>query len=136
MGAYATGAPRLPLGVAVLAVLSGIFGAIVLVGGLVIVLAALFLSGSVGWTAMWGSGLVAGLVALIIGVFILAVATGLWDQELWAFALAVIASGFGVLWFIARPLVGGGGLVSIETVPALLFGALFVYLLAVNDAFW
>ncbi len=136
MGGYATAVPRLPLGVAVLAVLTGIAGAFVLIAGFVVVLVALYGVASVGATSIFGSGLVAGLIALVIGAIVLAVASGLWDQELWAFVLAILATGAGVLWFIGRPLWDGGGLASIETLPALVFGTLFVYLLAVNDHFW
>ena len=136
MSGYATGVPRLPLGVALLAVLTGIVGALVLIAGLVIVLVALYVLSSVGWATMFGTGLIAGLITLAIGIFVLAVATGLWDQELWAFVLAVIATGAAAVWFIGRPLWDGGGLASIETLPALISGGLLVYLLAVQNHFW
>jgi hypothetical protein len=134
MGGYA--APRLPLGVAVLAVLTGIFGAIVLLAGLVIVLVALFVLASAGYAAAFGAGAIIGLVVLAVGAVILAIAIGLWDQELWAFVLALLATGAVAAWFIALPLLNGGGLASILTLPAIFSGVLFVYLLAVNDAFY
>jgi hypothetical protein len=127
--------PRLPLGVAVLAVLTGIFGAVILIAGLVITLVAVALLAGYGWTAMFGAGTFVGLVTLVIGAIILAIAFGLWDQELWAFVLALLATGFAVVWFIAIPLWDGGGLASIVNLPAIISGALFVYLLAVQDAF-
>lgn len=136
MGGYSVALPRLPLGVAVLAVLTGIAGAFVLIAGLVVVLVALLVLSSVGWAAAFGTGLLAGAVTAIIGLFVLTVAVGLWDQELWAFVLAVIVTGAGTVWFVALPLVNGGGLVSVETLPAVAFGVLFVYLLAVKDHFW
>ena len=136
MSAYATSYPRLPLGVAFLAVLTGLVGALILIAGVVIVLVALYVIASAGWTAPFGSGMVAGLVTLVIGAIVLAVATGLWDQELWAFVLALVVTGAGALWFIARPLWDGGGVASIETLPAVVFGGLFVYLLAVENHFW
>jgi hypothetical protein len=135
MSTYAVSAPRLPLGVAVLAVLTGLVGAIILIAGVVILLVALLVIASVGWTAPFGAGMIAGLVTLLVGAIVLAIATGLWDQELWAFVLAVIVTGAGALWFVARPLWDGGGIASIETLPALVFGAVFVYLLAVNNHF-
>jgi hypothetical protein len=135
MSAYAT-PPRLPLGVAILAVLAGLFGAFVLIVGLIVVLVALFVIASVGWAASFGTGLAAGLIALVIGGIILAVAFGLWDQELWAFVLAVIVVGAAVVWLILLPLYNGGGLASITTLPALIAGVLFVYLLAVKNHFW
>ncbi|MGA8302239.1 MAG: hypothetical protein WA691_06080 [Thermoplasmata archaeon] len=134
MGGYAT--PRLPLGVAVLAVLTGIFGAIVLLAGLVVVLVALLVLASAGYAATFGVGAIAGLILFTVGAIILAIAFGLWDQELWAFVLALIATGAAVVWFIVLPLLGGGGLASILTLPGIFSGVLFVYLLAVQDAFW
>jgi hypothetical protein len=136
MTAYATSTPRLPIGVAVLAVLTGLVGALILIAGVVILLVALYVIASVGWTAPFGAGMIAGLVTLLVGAIVLAIATGLWDQELWAFVLAVIVTGAGVLWFVARPLWDGGGIASIETLPALVFGTVFVYLLAVENHFW
>jgi uncharacterized membrane protein len=136
MSSYANSTPSLPLGVAVLAVLTGLVGALILIVGVVILLVALLVIASAGWAVSFGTGVIAGLVTLLIGAIVLAVATGLWDQELWAFVLAVIVTGAGVLWFIARPLWDGGGVGSIETLPAAVFGVLFVYLLAVENHFW
>lgn len=136
MSGYATAVPRLPLGVAVLAVLTGLVGAFVLIAGLAIVLVALFVIASAGWATMFGTGVIAGLITLIIGAVVLAIATGLWDQELWAFVLAVIVAGAAALWFIGRPLWDGGGVASIETLPAIVSGALLVYLIAVKNHFW
>ena len=136
MSGSSSSVPSLPLGVAILAVLTGLVGAFILIAGLVVVLVALYVIAGAGWATVFGTGLLAGLITFIVGIVVLAVATGLWDQEMWAFVLAVIATGAGVLWFIARPLWDGGGLVSVETWPALIFGVLFVYLLAVKNHFW
>ena len=73
---------------------------------------------------------------MMIGAVVLAIATGLWDQELWAFVLAVIGAGATAAWFIVRSLWEGGGISSIETLPALVSGTLFVYLVAVKNHFW
>jgi hypothetical protein len=133
MSGYAL--PRLPLGVAVLSVLMGLFGAFVLIVGLVIVLAAVAVLSGAAWAATFGSGIVVGLITFVIGAVILGIASGLWDQELWAFVLALIATGVGVVWFIALPLLGGGGLAAVLDWPAVISGVLFVYLLAVQNAF-
>lgn len=135
MNAYAPAVPRLPLGVAVLAVLTGLVGAFVLIAGLVIVLVAAYVIAAMGWTAMFGSGVLAGLIALVVGGVILAAAAGLWDQEMWAYVLAILVTGGAAIWFIGRPLWDGGGFASIETLPALISGLLFVYLLAVKNHF-
>ncbi len=136
MGGYATPTPSLPLGVAILAVLAGLFGAFVLIAGLIVTVVALFAIAGVGWTAGFGTGMIAGLVALIIGAIILGIAFGLWDQELWAFVLALLVTMAASAWFIVRPLWDGGGFASIETWPALISGGLFVYLVAVRNHFW
>jgi hypothetical protein len=129
-------APRLPIGVAILAVLSGIFGFIVLVVGLLVLLVSLFGVSSFGWATAYGTGAIAGLIILIVGVVILSVASGLWDQELWALVIAIIVTGVAVLWFVFRPLYDGYGVASIENVPAIFSAVLFVYLLAVSNDFW
>ena len=134
MSAYRT--PSLPLGVAILAVLMGLVGAFILVIGLLGVAAALLGTATIGGTAAFGGGLLPSLITFLIGALILAVAFGLWDQELWAFVLALIATGLGVFWFIGRPLYYGEGLAAILNIPAIVSGLLFVYLLAVNDHFW
>jgi hypothetical protein len=84
---------RLPLGVAVLAVLIGIFGFFIFALGLIVVIAGVGIGLAGGATVFGISGLVAGLIILIIGGIILGVAFGLWDQELWALALAIIVLG-------------------------------------------
>jgi hypothetical protein len=130
------GLKRLPLGVAVLAVLVGIFGAIVLAGGLFVIAAALFHAATSGSAAAFGTGILSGLITLVIGAIILAVAFGLWGQELWAFVLALIAVGAAVIWFVGLPLYHGEGISSIANVPAVVSVVLFIYLLAVHDAFY
>jgi hypothetical protein len=84
---------RLPLGVAVLAVLIGIFGFFIFALGLIVLIAGVGIGLAGGATVFGVSGLLAGLIILIIGGIILAVAFGLWDQELWALALAIIVLG-------------------------------------------
>ncbi len=129
------GGRSLPLGVAVLAVLVGIFGLFVLLGGFLVVGAALFHAATSGYTAAFGSGILSGLITLILGAVILAVAFGLWRQELWAFVLALIAVGAAVIWFVGLPLYGGQGLAAVANVPAIVSVLVFVYLLAVHSDF-
>lgn len=126
----------LPLGVAVLAVLVGIFGAFLLLAGLVVTLVALFHIAATGWTTGFGTGAVSGLITLLFGAIILAVAFGLWDQELWALVLAIIAVGAAVVWFIVLPLYTGSGVGSVVNLPAIVSGILLIYLVAVSDHFY
>ncbi|MCI4366972.1 MAG: hypothetical protein L3K08_04390 [Thermoplasmata archaeon] len=118
---------QLPLGVAILAVLIGIFGAVILVVGLLVLLAiaGLALSGVVVTSVFGATGVVAGLIIVIVGAVILAVATGLWDQELWALVLAIL-----VLLFYGAAEFFSGNWFGLAIV-----GLLLVYLVAVSRHF-
>jgi hypothetical protein len=86
-----TNVGRLPLGVAILAVLIGVFGFFVLALGLLIVFVGVGV-GLAGGASVFGlTGVVAGLIVLILGAVILGAAVGLWDQELWALVLTILA---------------------------------------------
>ena len=82
---------RLPLGVAIIAVLVGIFGFFLLLAGLLIALVGFGFGVVAGSTVFGTTGALAGLILFVIGAIVLAVAFGLWDQELWALVLAIIA---------------------------------------------
>ena len=85
-----SGIGRLPLGVAILAILIGIFGFFVFVVGLLLLFGTAIALGG-GTAGVFGfGGAIGGLIVLIIGLVILAVAVGLWNQELWALVLAII----------------------------------------------
>jgi hypothetical protein len=98
----------LPLGVAILAVLIGLFGFFVIILGLLIIFGSAVVLGGVGVTSVFGmSGTIGGIIVLIIGIIILAVAVGLWNQELWALVLAILVLLFyGVVDFIASSWLG------------------------------
>jgi hypothetical protein len=118
---------RLPLGVALLAVLIGIFGFFVtVVGLLLLVFGTHLVLGGVGAVQVFGlSGAIGGLIVLIIGLIILAVAVGLWNQELWALVLAIL-----VLLFYGVVEFASGSWISLLIVVVLL-----VYLFAVSRHF-
>ncbi len=126
----ATVEPSRPLGAAILAVLIGIVGFLYAVAGaLVAALGGLgyfdihnFLPISVSY-----STLVIGIVILIIGLIILGVAVGLWDQRLWALVLAIIF--FGAI-FVTDVI--AGNLLSLGAIISLL---LVIYLIAVHRHF-
>jgi hypothetical protein len=120
-----TGIGRLPIGVAVLAVLIGIFGFFVLIAGLLILLLGVSIGLTTGATIFGFTGAFAGLIILLVGAVILAVAFGLWDQELWALVLAIIVLlFFGAIEFFSRSWLG-----------LIIVVALLVYLLAVSSHF-
>ncbi len=117
---------RLPLGVAVLAILIGVFGFFILLGGaLLLVFGTNVVFGSGGVMVFGSSGAIAGLILFLVGVLTLGVAVGLWDQELWALALAVIVLLFyGVVELVSQAWLG-----------LLIVGVLLVYLIAVSNHF-
>jgi hypothetical protein len=116
---------RLPLGVAILAVLIGIFGFFVLVVGLLVAFLGVGIGLAGGATVFGATGLLAGLIIVIIGAIILAVAVGLWDQELWALVLAIIVLAFyGIVEFL-----------SASWLALLIVVVLLVYLVAVSGHF-
>jgi hypothetical protein len=119
---------RLPLGVAILAILIGIFGFFVLIDGLLLLLTVAGVSlGGLGVTSVFGAtGIVAAIIIVIIGLVILGTAVGLWNQELWALVLAIL-----VLLFYAVVEFVGSAWLSLLIVVLLL-----VYLVAVSRHFY
>ncbi|MGD0718752.1 MAG: hypothetical protein ABSA15_04140 [Thermoplasmata archaeon] len=118
---------RLPLGVAILAILIGIFGFFVLIGGLLLLLTVAGVSlGALGVTVVFGmTGIGAAIIVLVVGLVILGTAFGLWNQELWALVLAII-----VLLFYAVVEFLGSAWLGLVIVVLLL-----VYLVAVSSHF-
>jgi hypothetical protein len=121
----AYGIGRLPLGVAIIAVLVGIFGFFVLLAGLLIALVGIGFGLATGTTVFGATGAVAGLILFVIGAIILAVAFGLWDQELWALVIAIIA----LLFFAIAEFSSGAWLGLVVSV------LLIAYLVAVSSHF-
>lgn len=118
---------RRPLGVAVLAVLIGLFGLLTLLGGLLL-LVGVAAGALPSIPLLFGvGGLTAGAIFFIIGLVLLAVAYGLWDLRMWALALAVL-----VLIFYLVVYGVAGAFVSVGFLLSLL---LLVYLIAVRRHF-
>jgi hypothetical protein len=119
--------PGRPLGVAILAVLIGLLGFITLIAGILLlvgVAAGAFLAvpGFFGY-----GGLTLGAIILVIGIILLAVATGLWDLRMWALALAIL-----VLIFYLVIYALGGDFLSLGFIVSLI---LLLYLVAVSRHF-
>lgn len=116
---------RLPLGVAILAVLIGLVGVLyLLLGVLVLLTVASF--GSL-LPHFFGTGLVGGLIVLFIGIVLLVVARGLWDLELWALVLCILV--VGGVW-LSDLLVG-----RFLSLGAIILLLLLIYLVAVHREF-
>ena len=117
---------HLPIGVAIIAVLLGIFGFVLLIIGILGLLG--FAVSFFGGFAYFGAtGLVASVIVLIVSLIILSVAFGLWNQELWALVLAIIV--VGALWILD---VLADKLISLSS---LILFVLLVYLIAVHRNF-
>jgi hypothetical protein len=121
-------APSRPLGVAILAVLVGLFGVLLVVAG-VLVLAAVTALSVLGVSSSFAGlhGIALGVVILVIGLVILGVALGLWHLRMWALVLALIIT---FLYLVSYAL--AGDFASLGFIFSLI---LFVYLLAVHRHF-
>jgi hypothetical protein len=129
MGYNQYGQPRRrPIGVAILAILVGAFGFLLLLSG------ALLLVGVAGHaivglpTTLFGiGGPIAGLVALIVGIVLLGLGLGLWNLRMWAYVLTLV--------FVLFELVSFGLAGGIVTIGFLFLLFLLVYLLVVARFF-
>jgi hypothetical protein len=129
MSGYASpmSSDRLPIGVAILAVLIGIVGLFLVLIGLFVALAFGLFGGAFHSAELFGAGLIGGILLLIFGVILLVVASGLWHQELWALVLSLIVIGILIVSaFLSGVIVSLYGIVLV---------LLFVYLLVVNRHF-
>lgn len=121
---------ELPLGVAILAVLVGLFGFLILIGGILIIV-GLSIGGQLDFLGPGSSfgftPLIAGIIAVIIGLIILGIGVALWRLRLWALVLGLI---FLFIELVSYGL--EGRFVSLGFILALV---IFVYLLAVNRHF-
>jgi hypothetical protein len=116
-----------PLGVAIIAILIGIFGFFTVIGG-ILLLAGSTVGLAFGVPGFLGlTGFVLGVIVLIVGLLLLAVAYGLWDLRMWALALAVIVLIFEL---VANAL--AGAFLSLGFIVSLL---LLIYLIAVSRHF-
>ncbi|HYA11013.1 MAG TPA: hypothetical protein VEH10_05025 [Thermoplasmata archaeon] len=117
----------LPLGVAILSLLVGLYGFVVFVVGLLIV-AKVAVSSYLGLPSTFGlSGYELGAVVAVIGLIILGIGVALWRLRLWALVLGLL--------FLLYELVSyayAGHYVSFGFLFALL---VFLYLIAVNRHF-
>lgn len=116
-----------PLGVAIIAILIGIFGAFTVLGGLLL-LVGVTVGLAVGVPSFLGvGGILLALIVLILGVVLLAVAYGLWDLRMWALALAVIVLLLEIVFYgLAGAYLSVGFIVSV---------LLLIYLVAVSRHF-
>ena len=110
-----------------MAILIGIFGFFVIILSLLLLLGVAGAGlGGLGVGSVFGmTGTIGGVIVLILGIIILAVAYGLWNQELWALALAILVLLFyGVIEFVAHSWLG-----------LIIVVVLLIYLVAVSSHF-
>jgi hypothetical protein len=119
---------RLPIGVAVIAVRIGSVGFFFLLLGILgLVGVALFAHyGVIGSVGFLGA-----LLTLLFGVVLLVVASGLWNQELWALALSILVLVILLAWNLYDLFYGGAVNVLFMAIEAILL----VYLIAVSPHF-
>ncbi len=114
-----------PLGVAILAILIGILGFFLLLGGLLVGLLGLAFPAVA--THLFLPGLLGAALLVIFGLILLLVARGLWDLELWALAISVIV--VGLAWIsdlLAGDYLGLGAIILL---------LVLIYLIAVSGQF-
>jgi hypothetical protein len=128
MGGYYPPARSRPLGVAILSILVGIYGFLVFLAGL-LVLAGVAVSPYLGISQLGGyTGVVLGLIVVVIGLIILGVAVALWRLRLWALVLAVIVTLIELaIYGLAHDFLSLGFILSL---------IVFVYLIAVSRHFF
>ncbi|MCI4365540.1 MAG: hypothetical protein L3K10_05715 [Thermoplasmata archaeon] len=131
--AYSAPVPGRPLGVAIIAVLLGLFGFFTLLGGILVAVLSNY-GLALGQTNLFGvTGSVVGVVLIILGLIELAVAVGLWHLSMWALVVAVLVLLYEVLGpiiSIALNKEGSGAVIGI-IIPLLLL----IYLVAVRRHF-
>jgi hypothetical protein len=119
-----------PLGVAILAILIGIYGFLEFLVGLLVAVGsgvAKTLGGGGAFAALGTSGVIAGLIILIIGLIILGLAVGLWHLRMWALVLTVL---FLIIVIVLDGI--AGRFITFGFIVGLI---LLVYLLAVSRHF-
>ena len=121
---------ELPILVGLLAIIIGLVGLFFAVIGIIIILVAI---GSIAvpaasaFAVLSGSTLFAGLLTLILGGVLLAVASGLWDCEMWALVVAGIVVAVIIGLLVVAGSYGWSLLISV---------CAFVYLIAVSNHFY
>lgn len=120
--------PRsLPLGVAILAILIGIYGFIVFLTGLLLFV-NVGIPSYLGHPPTFGlAGLELAAIVTIIGLIILGIGVALWRLRLWALVLALL--------FLLYEVVAYAYAGHYESVGFVLALVLFLYLIAVNGHF-
>ena len=124
--AYQAPSRTRPFGVALLAVLIGVVGVVLLLGGIVLLLVATAF-GFAHALPFAGLGVVGGVLLIIFGIVLLAVASGLWHLEMWALILSFLVFAFLLLADFAQ-----GVYLSVSTVLLVLF---LVYFFVVRHHF-
>jgi len=82
-----------PIGVAIVAILVGIYGLLEALGGVLVIIGAVISPWvSVPSEVAGFSGFLLGILLIIIGLIIMAVAAGLWMLRMWAAVIALIVT--------------------------------------------
>jgi hypothetical protein len=117
-----------PILVSILAVLIGLYGFILFLLGLLVAVGSTVFSSFGGNTLFGYSGVLGGIIILVVGLIILGLAVGLWHLRLWALVLTLLFLAFEmVVYGLQHAFLTFGFIVSL---------LLFIYLLAVSRHFF
>ena len=120
--------PRLPIGVAVVAVLTAAFGVVMLLAGILFLLATVAFNYVPSSLEIFQSiDLYGAAILAILGAALIGIATSLWRQETWALwtTLVLVFATSAYLFFTGS-----------ITVLFLIFVVLFIYLISVRRYFY
>ena len=117
-----------PILVSILAILIGLYGFILFLVGLLVAVGSTVFSSFGGRTLFGYSGVVGGLLILVVGLIILGLAVGLWHLRAWALILTLLFLVFEMVIYGLQ-----GAFISFGFIVSLL---LFVYLLTVSRHFF
>ncbi|HXY46526.1 MAG TPA: hypothetical protein VEK13_01325 [Thermoplasmata archaeon] len=120
--------PRLPLGVAILAVLIALFAVLMVLAGLLFLVAQV--AGAVVPVSLeifQSIDALGAIILLVLGAALLSVATSLWRQETWALWTTIVLV-FGTMAYLF--------FTGSITVLFLIFVVLLIYLLSVRRYFY
>jgi hypothetical protein len=122
-----------PMGATVIAIIDGILGVLVVLGGLLVILGGSLLGGLAGSSTgdasvgglFAGLGIVLGIIVLIVGALYLLIAYGVWKARPWSWMLGMVVS----IIFLVFAVLGLGSGVSASTIVSILAPAVVIYFL-------
>lgn len=116
-----------PIGVSILAILIILFGALILIAGILFMIGSAFLASipGLGFTAEFA--FLTGAIFTVFGIILIVAGLGLWNLRMWAWVLSILALvAILVLPFLTR---------AYNICPLLVSLVLLIYLLLIRREF-